>query len=157
MKCIEAREAILDADPKVLQGLGDDPLASHVRACASCARRAQAILREAAALSGALERAVSPPDLDRILREAAEPGRNVEPGHRRWFFAGVERRWGTALLPLAAAAVLAFLLLGRQPALPGTPYRPPPTPVGLDVQAPPETDVAVLETDDPDITVLWLF
>lgn len=157
MKCTDARRAILDADPAVLQGLGDDPLATHIRACPSCSRRAQAILREEAALSGALERAIRPPDLDRILREAAEPDRNVEFGHRRWTFTGGGKGWGAALFPLAAAAVLAFLLLGRQPTLPGNPYRPSPPPAGLDVQAPPETNVAVLETEDPNITVLWLF
>ncbi len=157
MKCTDARGAILDADPAILQGLGDDPLATHIRACPSCARRAQAILREEAALSGALLRATRPPDLDRILREVAEPGRHLEAGRRRWLMTGGGKRWGTALFPLAAAAVLAFLFLGRQPTLPGTPYRPSPPPAGLDVQAPPETNVAVLETKDPNITVLWLF
>jgi hypothetical protein len=62
-----------------------------------------------------------------------------------------------ALIPLAAAASLAILLTGREPPLPGHPYTPQPTAPGLDVQAPNGADVAVLETNDPEITVLWLF
>lgn len=62
---------------------------------------------------------------------------------------------------LLAAAVLAGLLLvtRREPVPPGVvlvpPVRSDPTPYV--VEAPAGRSVAVIATDDPDITVLWFF
>jgi len=66
----------------------------------------------------------------------------------------VPRRWAA----LAAAAVIAALLL-----LPGerTPYEAPPITVRTarlpTVEASAGQSVAVMETSNPDITVLWFF
>jgi len=147
---------MLEADPEVLQGEGPEPLARHLRECPACQERAMAIVLGEADLSGALVGAVSATDPDRILEMALDEGPRTLPfpGRR------APRRWarrGVALLPLAAAASLAILLMGREPPLPGRPYTPRATAPGLDVQAPDGEGVAVLETNDPDITVLWLF
>jgi hypothetical protein len=58
---------------------------------------------------------------------------------------------------MAAAAALAALFLGTEPQLPGEPYRPPPETPGLGLEVPEGQNVAVLATNDPDITVLWFF
>ena len=96
------------------------------------------------------------PDLDRIIHEAMDGEERVIPltGRLRpWVFRGP----GLALLPLAAAAAMATLFLGRAPSLPGPEFIPPPPQAGLEVEAPEGRSVAVLETSNPDIKVLWLF
>ncbi len=142
---------LLEADPLELDGESDSELARHVAVCAECAAAAAAIL----AARRELDRALSTrPDFDpgvlvtsALEAPPARKGRTVP-------------RW----VPLLAAAAVAGLLLvpriDRGPAGPATSgpagafmpaLRPP------DVAAPAGTDFAVLGTDDPDITVIWLF
>jgi hypothetical protein len=65
------------------------------------------------------------------------------------------------MAPLALAAGLAILLVARpwQPRLPrgGTGSPPAPAAPGLDVQGPPGRTVAIFQTDNPDIVVIWSF
>jgi hypothetical protein len=157
MKCSDARDAILDADRAVLGGLGQSALAAHIRTCPACRRRARAIVEEEAALFGALRRAAPRLDPEAVLERAAGRGETHSPRRWRRSSQGPGSRKGLALFSLAAAAVLALLFLGRTPRLPGPTYYPAPPPTGLEVQAPPGENVAVLATNDPTITVLWLF
>jgi hypothetical protein len=148
---------MLEADLPSLEGATDDPLARHIRECAECGVKARAIIEAEASLARALERAVPQPNVEGILRIS---GRGRTPsaltsGLLRRFPRGPRSRY--SVLPLAAAAVLAAVFLGRPPALPGPPYSPPRSPAGLDVQVPEGTNVAVLETNNPAITVLWLY
>jgi predicted anti-sigma-YlaC factor YlaD len=144
MTCAEAYHAILEADPGELGDGGNGPLATHLSGCARCREMARAVLEEEAGLGELLAEVVPPTDLDEILDRAVR-----RPRRRRSVWASV--------IPLAAAATAAGLFFTREPQLPGPLYAPPQTPVGLDVQAPEGQNVAVLKTNDPDITVLWLF
>jgi hypothetical protein len=157
MKCSEAHSAMLEAELPSLEGAGDDPLALHISGCLACAEKARAIIQAETSLANALEEAVPSPNLERVLQTAGvggTPGAFPSSPARR-FPRGLRARF--TLLPLAAAAVLAALFLGRPPALPGPPYSPPRLSAGLDVQVPEGTDVAVLKTNNPAITVLWLY
>lgn len=171
MTCAEARVALLTAEIQELQGHGNAPLARHLAECAPCREAATAILRDEACLAGALASIVPEPDLERVLALALGGGKEAGGG-------SAEHPQPTGGLPfpprtparprrvslgtltlasLAAAAGLAALLLGRTPPFPGPSYTPPGRPTGLGVETPLGQNVAVLETGDPDITVLWLF
>lgn len=157
MTCAEAIEALLEAETKTLEGRGDEPLARHMRECPSCAERARTILQGEAALVQALDARLRELDLEQILDRAGTAGtgqHTLLPPHRlHWSLS----RQGRTLLPLAAAAAMAALFLTREPSLPGPVYSPPPATTGLDVQVPEGRSVAVLETNNPEVTVLWLF
>jgi len=156
MKCLDARRALLEAELETLEGGGDGPLALHLRGCPGCASVARAILEGEAALTDALREAAPRLDLRKVLDLAGESEAAVARE-------GVQelRSWrrpapGLAFLPLAAAAAATAFFLGRPPSLPGPPYAPPASAGGLEVQAPGGGAVAVLQTNNPEITVLWL-
>ncbi len=140
MNCATALDLLLEAEPAELAGEADTGLAQHLRTCARCRRRAQLILDEYAALRGALDHA------EPRLHPAAAPTR-----HRRW----------AVIVPLALAASVAVLLLGRRSGL----LAPPATPVAqvasaaeaLEVEGSPGRTVAVFRTDNPNIVVIWSF
>lgn len=153
MTCAEAFDEILEADVEVLQGLGKGPLVRHLRECPRCATRARAVLAGAGALGLEMSEHVPALDLDALLDQALDPGRN------RARIVSIRRRaLGFGLIPLAAAAALVSLFLRTEPNLPGDPLPPSPAvSASLDVGVPEGRNVAVLATNDPDITVLWLF
>ena len=158
MRCEDARGDLLEADRAVLEGIGDDPLARHVRACPRCGRIGRFILREEAALEDSLRLEVPPPDLDAVLTRALvghPPDPPVLDSRGSRIARYLLRPRG--LMPLAAVAATMILIFGRPPSLPGPPYSPPATPQGVAVQTPLETNVVVLETQDPDIVVVWLY
>lgn len=158
MKCNEARAAILGADPSVLEGIGGDPLALHLRTCLPCASRARAILEGEGALLRGLTAVAPALDPDEILAAADARGWEGEPPLQRGRWRWIGHRKGlTTLLPLAAAAAAAAVFLAQPPALPGPAFTPPVGNGGLDVQPQGGNGLAVLETNDPAITVLWLF
>jgi len=152
MTCAEALQAILEADPSDLEGLGEGPLPDHLRGCSRCQAAAGLVLEEERALAFGLLEAVPLPDLDQILKEATTPDVPSSRKPPSWF-----RRAGLTLLPLAAAAAMAALFLGQNPQLPGEPYLLPQAAPGLGLQVPDGKNIAVLTTADPDITVLWYF
>ncbi len=166
MRCSEARRALLEADLYVLRGEGPTPLAIHIRRCPECRARADALLGGEYALGEALAGAVPAPDPDTIIRlareeEAALPSRlDVSPPSppRGWRPTGLGP--GAALWSLAAAAALSALFFfgtDRTPSLPGNQIVLEPEPRGLNVEVPKNQRVAVLQTGNPDISVLWLF
>jgi anti-sigma factor RsiW len=135
MNCETARERMLE-------------LARHLQACERCRRQSKAILDQYTALRSELERQT--PRLD-----PADPRwRRASPRVHTW-------RFWPVIVPVALAASLAVLLVARR-------YQPglvPPAPVptvgatgaGLDVQGPPGKAVAVFQTDNPNIVVIWSF
>ena len=157
MICTDAQARLLEADLPVLRGEGDDPLAHHLRSCSRCQGIAATILEGEAGLAESLALVLPPLDLDEILEraEAPEKGKVVPITSRRprWTRSGA----GFTLIPLAAAAALTALFLGRTPNLPGPEYTPELGRPGLNVEVPEGQSVAVLETSNPEITVLWLF
>jgi hypothetical protein len=143
VNCAIALDLMLEADLSDLQGLGDSALSHHVRECAGCRAAAQRILETERALQLALA--------------AAEPHRSAAAAMARAARRRPAPRWLRRALPLAAAAGLAaVMLLRRQPTLDGVVPRPPATPA-LAVTAPPGRNVAVLQTDNPDVVVYWFF
>jgi hypothetical protein len=157
MNCNDAHARLLEADPATLEGQDGSPLATHLHSCAACRARAQAILRGESLLARELARDVPVPDLEAILTKAEEENEvPTLPFFTRRVRMAPWSRAG-ALVPLAAAAVMAALMLGRTPSLPGPEFTPEPIPPGLEVEIPEGQDVAVLATSNPDITVLWHF
>lgn len=154
--CENVRRLILEAEPDELRGIGSGRVAAHVRDCSSCGHLAARILEETAALDAYLTAEADPSTVEEVLRRAgiASPhwtGTRSRP--RDW--------WGrrSAWIALAAAASAAALLLAR-----GRVPTTAPVPVALAVaELPPlvqsssDRTVAVMQTDNPDITVLWFF
>ena len=142
---------LLEAEPEELSGAGTTPLARHVRGCERCALSARRILAANAGLEAALNAAAAPVvlDLDALIAEARVAGVSGEPALPRHAW----RKWAT----LAAAATVVGLLLfpTRDPSLPGVPLEASAAPAALEIPA--GRDVAVIATDNPDITVLWFF
>lgn len=175
--CEECRELLLSAEPDTLQatlGRGgggitvaahpaasaDAELREHLHLCARCAELAAAVLAENAALDNALAQLTleSGQRASQVWQpEAAAPGavraRGASPGsHRR------RPNWPAALIPLAAAAALLLVwrprLPDRLPPLAGPVEEVPATPV---VNAAGARGVAVMRTNDPNITIVWTF
>ncbi|NJD20091.1 MAG: hypothetical protein FIA95_12520 [Gemmatimonadetes bacterium] len=154
--CSELRELLLEAEPGELRGEGEGPLASHLRSCDACRRHAELLLRADEAVDEALG-SEGTLDVEAVLRQACEApaeltwkSRAVSAARRA---AAARRAW----IPVAAAAALtALLLVARGPT-------PVPVPAIVRAEAAPLVaatsagGVAILETDSPNITVLWFF
>lgn len=149
MKCDEAYPLLLEADPTELRGEADSPLSQHVRTC-RCRAVAERISREEERLRTALD-AVQP-------RLSAQEASKRAAGEAR--LRGRREIW-LGLAPVAAAAGLAGILFVST----GGPTSGPleePTPVAQAapppvVKAAPGQQVAVFETDNPNIVVVWSF
>jgi anti-sigma factor RsiW len=148
--CERARAWMLEAEPAELRGEGSSSLSHHLAGCEGCRRRADAILAGLAELDGALA----------ALARPAEPAK-VIPLRRRPAIGWRTVRWAA---PLTLAAGAAAVLLGR-PAAPAV-ERPgvtaeriarvlfAPAPVA---RAADGRSVAVLKTNDPGVTVVWVY
>lgn len=159
--CENALDGLLEADRRELEGRADTPLARHLERCERCRVRARVILDDTALLGRALERVtaaepMSPPpgpDDRRAARRSMDAARSRTGGSGRL-------RWA---LPLAAAAAAAALLLVAEPSPPRGGWRPltPEAPAATRTRPVVEPGqagtVAVFETSDPDITVVWFF
>jgi len=155
--CEGYREALLEAEPDDLRGIGQTEVARHVRTCPACARAGEIILETTASLNAFLDSEVPVPDLDALLRRATAsavtPPRQAERPGPVASWRG-SRRW-VALA--AAASIAALLLLPDRPA-PLPPVATVATAAPLPtVESAPGQTVAVFETENPDITVLWFF
>lgn len=144
--CPERIEELVEADVPTLRGRGDSELAAHLAHCPRCTDAAQRMLAANASLDSLLSEYPTL-DVDAVLQRAA-----AKTAGR------LDRRRPSRWTALAAAASVATLLLvrgldrplpGDPPTLPGAPY--------AEVEVPAGRNVAVLQTEDPDITVLWLF
>lgn len=149
MDCTEARERMLEADLAELQQTGESGLSKHVLLCAGCHRVAERILRDERTLARELGRIRPRGSLEPWL---ASPQRGWHQRPRIW------RR----LVPALAAAGLAGVLLtqvlinpfdGAPPAaavaeaLPAAPQ----------VDPPPDRNVVVFETGNPNILIVWFY
>ncbi|HUE77804.1 MAG TPA: hypothetical protein VMM83_07680 [Longimicrobiales bacterium] len=139
MKCQDALERMLEAEPSALKGddTADPGLARHLRECARCRAVAEVLVEELDALDAGLDHVARP--------SRAAPRRRVAT-------------WA----PLAAAAVLAaVLLLGRDAGRTAIPDRGPDVdvdpPARVAVTLPADRGGAVMSTNNPKITVVWLY
>lgn len=147
---------LLRADVDELDGSGSSELAAHIRGCERCGALARSVLSGYEALDDTLEAAV----------ELHAP-RVVALGRARGG-AGVRRRarWrlpmpGTWAVATATAASIAAALALVLPAPHGSRleqvWQPPATVARAPVVSAPHHNVAVIQTDDPDITVFWFY
>lgn len=167
MRCDAARERLLVADPDVLAGAGDGPLARHLRSCAGCRDAARRILEQQRALADALAglgpRRAPPSPAESGTPPTARATTEQGPRHR-----AARHPWVAAIL--AAAGLAGLLLLGpRQEEGPVPDEAGPPAeataeggeaPGGttaLRVEVPPGRRAAVFDTQHPGVTVVWFF
>lgn len=165
----DALKAMVTAEPAELRGEAATRLALHIRECERCRATARGILAEEAELDAALS---APPrsadDLaDAVLAAAAAQG--IRPGEasdggivplesKRQRPARRRMGWTVAVL----AAVLAALLLvprdGREWRAPQTVKSRTLVAAGEAViSAPEDRNVAVIQTRNPDIKVVWFY
>lgn len=144
MKCTDARQALLIADPSELVGGHATEVSRHLRDCSGCAAAAAAIVEHTDALRRALVASAASRHPGVTVRHTAKRGR------RRWIVA----------VPALAAAGLAAVLFMADTAYRGTEIVPATraaqTPGPL-VDQPMGTNVAVFGTDNPNIVVVWFF
>jgi len=108
----------------------------------------------AASLDAALSTASDGLDVDALLRRANAP----ESKHRTATVTPIRRRWQRIATAALAASIVGLVVLSdRDEALPGAPYAPRSTLQVPIVEAPAGQNVAVIATDNPDITVLWFY
>jgi len=161
MTCDEARELLLEAEPGELEGTGGSPLSLHLAACGRCAAAAARIVQATRALDAHL---AAPPDeeaVDAVLAALGRAGPRpvasvVDLRAPRWRRAA----WGSLAMAAAATGLLFVARLpapineGANEAAPSVAAAVPPPPL---IEASSAATVAVIETDNPDITVLWFF
>ncbi len=143
MKCDEAYPLLLEAET-------DSLLSEHVRSCVRCRTVAQRINREEERLRTALD-AVRPRVSADVAGKRAAWEARLRNRKRIWY----------GLAPVAAAAGLAgILLVSNGSPTPGSLGAPTTTaqqalpPV---VEEAPGQNVAVFETDNPNVVVVWSF
>ena len=150
MNCDGAYLLMLEADNDELRGKADSPLSEHVRSCARCRRVAERFSAEEERLHLALDaaRPLVPPE---------------EASKRAVWEARLRRRreiWH-GLAPVAVAAGLAGVLLVSTDGPTSGPHGEDTTTAALTlppvVEAAPGQRVAVFETDNPNIVVVWSF
>lgn len=150
MTCATARTQMLTADPAELAGSTGSDLSLHIATCTSCRARGAALLEAQAELARAID-APGEADGRDAVRSAIAVARRRRDDARR-------RRW---MYPLTAAAVLAGLMVmrygDRTPVPPSLPVAPPAAGRGITVAAPQGRNVAVLQTDNPNVVIIWFF
>jgi len=144
MTCAEAQGRMLEAEYNDLARATDSELSRHLRGCAGCRGAAERILEA--------ER-----ELGRTLAAAA-PRRATDEAVLTATRRGLRRRWTWRSAPLAAAALLAAVLLGRhrtmQRSWPSTQTSLAPADIAVEA---PGGSVAVFRTDNPDVVIIWFF
>lgn len=144
MTCTEARAALLEADLEELRGAADTPVALHLRDCPDCRAAAERIVRVEDAMGRRLG-ALAP------RRGIARAPAATPRSRRRW-------RWAVSLV---AAAGMVAVVVTRHPEPPPEDHRPPDTAThavgGVSVRPPAGRNVAVFQTGNPDIVVIWFY
>lgn len=126
MNCVQAREAMLVAEPAALRGDGDTPLAAHIASCDACSRIAVGFRADLRQLSTSIAK--------RSSRRIALL---------------------TALPAAAAIVIVATIVVRERPAeRPALTAQRPARVVSVDVA--PGQRTAVLKTADSSVTVVWL-
>jgi hypothetical protein len=155
MTCIEAREALLEADIEELRDGTSEPLAAHLASCAECTHAAQTIIAEMDVLRAALDTLGGTADAALSTSHTESPV--VIP------IARARSRRRTSFI--AAAAGLACMAIGavalqREIARRAGDSYPLHLPqaaatAGPAVNAAGGGAVAVIRTSNPKITVVW--
>lgn len=152
MNCTTALDLILEADPAELRGERPSELATHLRSCEQCRAAAARVLEAERVLADVFASSAPGPSTPEAVTAATREAARRTARRRLW----------SRGVPLAAAAVLGGIaVLSRNrppPPLLPTAVAPSVTATpGVLVQGPPGRGVAVLQTDNPDIVVIWFF
>lgn len=152
MTCNDVRTLLLEAEADKLRGIGTSPVAHHIRGCAPCAAAAGDILRETEGLDGYLWHAPHGVDLDALVDGLVQERSHRVTPIRRW-------RPAVGASVAMAAAAAAVILVARPPLADRNPDVAHAVASALPtlVASSGAATVAVIETDNPDITVLWFF
>ena len=154
--CSTTRDWILEVDPGELEQDATGEHTDHLAECPECRALADEILGAEAALRDTLDSVEPALDVEAALVRAREGAAGNTATRRR-------RRWQVAV-PLAAAALGGLLLIGRPSPAPVAGFDPAtvraaralglvgPRPL---VNAQSHERVAVLPTENPNITVIW--
>ncbi len=138
MNCDECRDAMLEADPELLTGIGDAPVAVHIQTCERCRDLAAAMLGQLTLARNAYAR----------IESGSPP-----PRHSVRF---IPRRAVWAVATLAAAAVVITIIGGRRVApAPEAPSDTASTSVAVVV--PDGRNAIVFATKNPLISVVWIY
>ncbi len=147
MRCADVRERLLEADPAELRGEITTDFTAHLAECTTCRKAAERILTAEDALRAHLAAATPARPasyLVPLVRARVRSRRRLT-------------RFAAAVLALAAAGIAIALFVGRDGEAPThTIATVPPDPVPL-VDATPGQRVAVFETDNPNIVIVWTF
>ena len=149
MNCVEATQLLLEADPTELHGEDRTPLSLHLQTCSRCRTAAEHVLEQEGNLREFFTavRPRTPADiaLQRVSWQTRQRSR---------------RRLWLGLAPaLAAAGIAGILLVGNGGLTPAEPGQAIATGLELPplVETAPGQQVAVFETDNPNIVVVWSF
>lgn len=159
--CHRPVEALLTAELDELAGEADTELGRHVRDCPHCSAAARKILAANEALNASLSqrRVLHSASLLARARSREHAPRASRPRWRaRWLAYGPLGWVGAGIGLVAVATVLLVLTLPREP-LPSPELAAEQTAAGrasqpLMVDAP-GYDVAVIPTENPDVTIIW--
>ena len=173
MSCEAVRERLLEASATALAGRGESAVARHVRSCTACHAVARRILDETEWLGADLERLrprMSEEEAVRVAFEGQSAALGRPAAARRAGSHDADRRWRRwAPVPLAAAAAIAALVLTAGPRGQRVEEAGSTTSAsaeatvtalsleGLSVDIPEQGRVAVFETTNPSITVVWFY
>lgn len=170
--CREARELMLIAGRDELNCVGDADLPVHLRSCPACAQAAARLQRAEHDLAEALNRLAPVPHVNAVHVNTASAATRIawsadRQDSRPYRITGREalrirgRRMAGAVAALAAAAVV--LLVLNWPAATNLPRLDPPATMMIAAAETPVVNVtgggnvAVMQTKDPAITVIWFF
>ena len=146
---------LLRADVDELKGSGSSELAGHIRGCEHCGTVARSILSGYEALDDTLEAAVrvQEPSIVALGRARAADARP----RTRWRLP-TPPAWAAATAAAASiAAVMALLLPAPPKPQLEQVWQPPAITASAPVVSAPHHNIAVIQTDDPDITVFWFY
>ena len=152
--CARSLDYLLEAELGELDAASDTEIGRHIRDCERCRRAAQKMLDGTARLDAALATVPDGFDVDAVLKRARSP----ESGPRSSTATALHSQWKRfATLALAASIVGLLVLRNWDEALPGPALVPRVTAELPIVEPSSGQSVAVINTDNPDITVLWFF
>jgi hypothetical protein len=143
MNCGECQELMLEADPELLTGIGDEPIARHISACEVCRELASGILDATGAVRSAYT----------LVRPAPVPA----PVRIRT----IGRRAIWAVASLAAAAAVVIVVSGGSHGVDGRGIwknlEPDMPTSSIAIEVPEGKNAIVFDTKNPKVSVVWIY
>ena len=147
---------LLQADVDELDGSGSTELAGHIRGCERCGALARSILSGYETLDDTLAATVGVQGRSIVALGLARA--NADGRDPSWWRLPMPPVWAAATAAAASLAAVVALVL---PAPLHRPleqvWQPSATSASAPVVSAPQHNVAVIQTDDPDITVFWFY